>query len=348
MKRLIFTLLLLATSLFSICALGTEEMIENKAIVEFTDSLNRVVSIPEDVDCIAPSGNVAQMALYAIAPEKLAGWSSSLGTEAKKMFLSIVQDKPVFGTFYGKKSNLNKEALMASNAELVIDVGNIKGSIDNMAAELDELSKTIALPVIFLSGEIDEYPMVFETLGTITGNEERAAKLKSFAEDALSYATNLNEEYKGTISVYYSPSDDGLEAVEKGSSHSEIIDLVGAENVVPATFSSTNGQINLESLYKWDPDVIILASSEAYERVTADSAWAPLKAVQNNRVYLMASEPYPLIDRPTSTQRLLGIYYLGKILFNDDIDIVEKTKEFYDLFYHYEITDEEAIRLLNL
>jgi iron complex transport system substrate-binding protein len=254
----------------------------------------------------------------------------------------------VFGTFYGKKSNLNKEALMASNAEIVLDIGNIKGSADAMAKDLDELSKTIAMPVIFLSGEIEEYPMVFEVLGTLTGNEEAAAKLKAFSEDALEYASKIKEEYSGKVSVYYSPSDDGLEAVEKGSSHSEIIDLVGADNIVPTTFSSSNGQVNLENLYKWDPDVIILSSKEAYDSVTTESAWAPLKAVENNRVYLMSAEPYPLIDMPTSTQRLLGIYYLGKVLFDDDIDLISKTKEFYNLFYHYEITDEEAKRILNL
>ena len=342
---LVILTLLLCSCLFSS---GTKEKVSLQSTTLFKDSLSREVLIPEEIYSIAPSGNVAQMALYAIAPESLAGWSSKLNTEAKSQFLSQVKDKPVFGTFYGKKANLNLEALMSSGAQLVLDVGQIKGEKEVMIAELDDLMEKIAMPVLFLSGELDDYPILFESLGKLTGKEEKADALRQYAEQALEYASWLNDNHNKSVSVYYSPSDDRLEAVERGSSHSELLELVGAVNVVPETFSEANGQISLESLYSLDPDVILLSSKEAYEMVRQSDAWAPLRAVKENRVYLIPSSPYPLIDRPTSTQRLLGIYYLGRVLFDESPMLIEKTKEFYSLFYHIELKDTDIPKLLNI
>lgn len=346
-KTIVFSLLLVLVSSLLLAG-GTPEERSVKEMHLFTDSLGRSVEIPINPEKIAPSGNVAQLALYALAPEKLSGWSSKLSTEAKSLFLSEVKDKPVFGTFYGKKANLNMEALMTSGSELVIDVGNIKGSKEDMASEIDKLSEMIGLPVIFIAADsIEDYPAMLRTLGEITGDTERAEKLSSFAKDALDYGKKLKNELK-PVSVYYSPSEDGLEAVEKGSSHSETLDYIGADNVVPITFSSSNGQVSLESLYLWDPEVILFASPEAYENALLDGAWSILSAVKNKRVYTLSANPYPLIDRPPSTQRLLGIYYLGYILYNDEQHIMDKTIEFYNLFYHKEIDRNEVPSLLGL
>ena len=41
----------------------------------FTASVGRTVEIPKRIDRIAPSGGLAQMALFAIAPDKLVGVS---------------------------------------------------------------------------------------------------------------------------------------------------------------------------------------------------------------------------------------------------------------------------------
>ena len=41
----------------------------------FTDSAGRTVELPKQIDRIAPSGGLAQMALFAIAPDKLVGIS---------------------------------------------------------------------------------------------------------------------------------------------------------------------------------------------------------------------------------------------------------------------------------
>ena len=348
MKKFTLSILILLLASALLFAAGAKETQDTGALISYTDDLDRTISIPESTSSIAPSGNVSQMALYALAPETLAGWSSKLSTEAKALFLSEVSDKPVFGTFYGKKANLNKEALMASGAEFVLDVGDIKPSKEAMTEDLDKLSSEIGMPVIFLSGALDDYPSLFEKMGKLLGKETEAKKLSEFAKEALKHGMEMRNDEKRRISVYYSVSDDGLEAVESGSSHSEVLDYVGVENVVPKTFSSANGLVSLESIYEWNPDAILLTSEAAYETVMSDKAWSVLDAVKNKRVYLLSATPYPLIDRPTSIQRLLGIYLIDALLYGNVDLAVEKTIEYYELFYHYSLDNDEAMSILGL
>ncbi len=315
----------------------------------FTDSLGRTFVLPDNLDRIVPSGNLAQLVLYSVAPERIVGWSSTISGSAAEYFNQDVVNLPVFGTFYGKKANLNKEALMSAFPDVVIDMGEIKGSKEDMTKDLDELQDDILIPVIFIEAYLDNTPEVFRTLGTLLDKKDICEDLAVYAEEALDMATAARERITDPVTVYYSSSPDGLEAIAEGNFHGEVIEKIGAKNVVPPTFGSS-GKVSMEQLYIWNPDVILLTAEEAYEEVTTSNTWGNLDAVKNGRVYLIPSEPYPFIDNPPATNRIIGIYWLGNLLYPNlyPVDITEKTKEFYSLYYNYELTDADAARVLNL
>ena len=77
MKRLISMLLLFAAVVSASAAV-------------FTDSLGREIELPDTIDGIAPSGNLAQLVLYSVAPEKITGWSSRLSGSAEKVKVSVL------------------------------------------------------------------------------------------------------------------------------------------------------------------------------------------------------------------------------------------------------------------
>ena len=318
--------------------------------VPFTDSLGREFDLPDNLDRIVPSGNLAQLVLYSVAPERIVGWSSQLSGSAKEYFVQDVVNLPVFGTFYGKKANLNKEALMSAAPDVVIDMGEIKGTNEEMTKELDDLQRDVMIPVIFIEAYLDNTPEVFRTLGTLLDEEEKCEELALFAEDALKMAENARKNITDPVTVYYSSSEDGLDAIAEGNFHGEVIEKVGAKNVVPSSFGSSSNKVSIEQLFIWDPEVIILTSPEAYDEVTTSRTWRHLSAVKNDRVYLMPSEPYPFIDNPPATNRVIGIYWLGNLLYPElyPIDIVDKTIEFYSLYYNHELSREDAERILNL
>ena len=58
--------------------------------------------------------------------------------------------------------------------------------------------------------------------------------------------------------------------------------------------------------------------------------------------------PYNWLDQPPSVQRMLGILWVGKVVYPDwyTFDMVEKTQEFYQLFWGYALSTQEAEELL--
>ncbi len=79
-----------------------------------------------------------------------------------------------------------------------------------------------------------------------------------------------------------------------------------------------------------------------------DPAWAPIAAVQNHRVHLSPGLPFGWVDLPPSVNRLIGLRWLGKILYPDLFpeDMRALTRDFYRDFYHVTLTDAQLDRLL--
>lgn len=124
----------------------------------------------------------------------------------------------------------------------------------------------------------------------------------------------------------------------------------GAVNAIHSEeISNRNGgtTVNLEEVYACDPDVILLAAGGPYDTL-AESEWSGLTAVKNGTYYEIPNLPYDWMSSPPSINRVLGIYWLGNLLYPElyDYDMVEKAQEFYRLFWHYELSAEEAEQLL--
>ena len=313
----------------------------------FVDDLGREVVLPANITRIAPSGSNAQVIVFQIAPEKLVGLATQLSGDELTIYPSYTHDLPAFGTLYGKKANLNKETLILANPEVIIDVGDIKGSVQDMANDLDKVSADTGVPVIFLEANMDNYPAVFRRLGALLGEEERAEKLAKYYEDAVAVIDSVKTDSKPT--VYITSSSDGLEAILGGKSHAQCAEKAGAEVVVTSSLAQSNGNISLETLYQLDPQYIFVYSEAGYTTVTTSSDWATLSAVQNGKVYLVPSMPHGFIDTPVCSNRIIGLWYLASIFYPQaGIDIVEKTREFYSLFYGADISVEQAQKILHL
>lgn len=315
----------------------------------FTDSLGREVSLPEELSRVAPSGNLSQMILYSLAPDTMVGFSSDPGESMSLYFSEEYKELPVFGTFYGKNADLNKEVLIAAQPQVVIDMGEIK---ENMAEDLDSLQKQLGIPVIFIEAELESTGDAYRTLGEILHREEEAEVLAQYCDTAVAQArekaASIPEEER--VTVYYGEGTDGLSANPKGSFHTEVIDLVGGINIAEIGDSGKGeNQVSLEQMFLWDPDVLLFTGDGAYQTVAADDSWRDLKAVQNHRYYEIPEVPYNWIDRPPAVNRIIGIKWLGNLLYPEvfQYDMVKEAQEFYRLFYRYELSEEEAKELMS-
>ena len=132
-----------------------------------------------------------------------------------------------------------------------------------------------------------------------------------------------------------------------------MIDLVGAENavVIPEDELSNKGggnTISMEQVYNFDPDVIVLQDGGPFDNLAGYPEWKHLTAVQNNRYYEIPMQPYCWLSNPPSVNQVLGLYWLGNLLYPEiyNYDMAEKTKEFCQLFWNTELSDEAVDALL--
>lgn len=314
-----------------------------------TDSAGREVEIPSEITKIAPSGPLAQIVLYTVSPDKLAGLAADFSDEAKQYIDEKYWGLPKFGQFYGKNASLNMEALIAEAPDVIIDIGEAKKTVKE---DMDALQEQLNIPVIFVEATLPTMADAYEMLGDITGEKEQAGKLADYCRAEIGKADQNAAAIADADrkSVYFGLGDDGLHTNAKGSIHADVIDRIGAVNAadVEAVSSGGGSEVSFEQVLLWNPDLIIVDSQKLYDTLTADPMWQELDAVKNGKIFKIPTAPYSFMSSPPSVNRMIGIEWLGSLVYPETYttDIREEVKNFYQLFYHIDVTDEKLEAIL--
>lgn len=313
----------------------------------FTDSLGREVTFEGPLTRVAPSGKLAQQCIYAINPDVIIGLTNELTAAEQDYYPEAFGSLPIFGTFYGKKANFNRESVLAAEPQVVLDLGERK---ENMTADLDALQEQLGIPVVFIEANLLNTDKAFEMLGQLFEMPEEAKILSDYCAAAVAdvqeKAASIPEESRKT--VYYGCQDTGLTTSAKGDLHAEVIDVVGGSNVVPGDLGRSFVDVDMERLLDWNPDVVIFAPNTVYAAAGEDEIWQKLPAIANGSYYEIPGVPYSWIDMPPAANRLIGLKWLGNLLYPDvfDYDMVKETQTFYELFYHVSMTEADVQTLL--
>lgn len=316
----------------------------------FTDSTGREVELPRNIERVASGGPLANIMIYGVKPEVLVGWSSSPSDATKKFIEEEYWDLPEYGKFYGNADDFNREALMASDPQVIIDVGEWD---EEYKVQLDELQEQLGIPVILIEANLEQNPAAYRTMGEVLGDPARGEALAAYCEDVLAdakeKAASIPEDERKT--VYYGEGETGLSTILAGTIHSQIYELIGAEIVVDADSAQVQqggGTVSLEQVLAWNPDIIMFAKGSIYSTVAEDASWSALDAIRNGRYYEIPNEPYNWLGRPPGPNRMIGVRWLGNLIYPEvfDYDIEQEVKDFFSLFYRYELSDEEVQNLL--
>lgn len=315
----------------------------------FTDSTGREVELPRHISRVASAGPIANIMLYAVKPEVIVGWSSAPSDTAKKYIAGEYRDLPEYGRFYGNTGDFNREALMAGAPEVIIDIGEWDGEYK---AELDALQEQIGIPVILIEENLEQTPAAYRTLGRLLEEEERAEKLAAYCEEAIAdakaRAASIPEDER--VRIYYAQGD-GLSTMLSGTIHAQIYELIGGVVVADAgnvQVQQGGGTVSMEQLLVWDPDVIMFAQGSIYDTVSDDPTWAALSAIRSGKYYEIPVEPYNWLGRPPGPNRVIGIRWLGNLIYPElfDCDIEQEVRDYFSMFYRYDLSDGEVAELL--
>ena len=308
----------------------------------FTDDAGREVALPEKIAKAAASGPMAQVGLFAAAPDKLAGTAAAWTDDAKAFIPAKYLSLPVLGQLYGGKGSMNLEELLAAAPDVVVDIGEPKKTI---VEDLDQLQSQTGIPFVHISAYLNNLGQTYRRLGELLG--EDTGRMADYCDRVYGKSAALAKKLGGEnakTKILYCRGDKGLNIIAKTSFHGEVLDLM-ADNLGAAgevSFSGDGNEVDFEQILNWNPEAILFAPHSIYSTVGADAAWQKLDAVAGGRYYEVPASPYNWVTDPPSVQRILGLTWISGLLYPQDDpggakpDIVE----YFKLFYHVDLSDE--------
>ncbi len=307
----------------------------------FTDSCGREVTVPLNVEKVAVSGPLAQIVVFAMAPDKLVGIANAWDESAAQFLDTKYYDLPLLGQLYGGKGEMNLETLLAAAPDVVIDVGEPKGSI---VEDMDALQEQTGIPFVHIDAYLASMDNTYAMLGDLLAMPNEAQGRADYCRYAYDRAVEIANSVE-KANLLYITGDEGLNVIAKGSYHAEAIDLLANNLAVVEEPSSkgTGNEVDMEQILNWNPDVILFAPGSIYASVGSNENWQTVTAIKNGTYYEVPMGPYNWMGFPPSVQRLLGMTWMAKILYPDaaDYDLYTEVSTYFQLFYHCELTQTQ-------
>ena len=297
------------------------------------DAAGRTVPVPAKAARVFPAGPPAAILLYTLAPDMLIGWPRANRPEECAYLLPDICARPEVGRITGRGNTANLETVLALKPDLILDVGSTSSTFVALA---DRVQEQTGIPYALLDGRFAGIAGTYRTLGPLIGRAEDAEKLARYTEDTLKTILGRIEGIAAgeRPKVYYARGPRGLATGLGGSINVETIELIG-RNVAGETQGGL-ANVSIEQILIWNPDVIVTIDQEFAATVRNDPSWASVKAVRNNRIHLSPKMPFGWVDFPPSVNRLIGLWWLAKILYPERFqeDLRALTQDFYARFYH--------------
>jgi len=352
LNLVILSALILILAMVSGCS-GTQGKQPSPAVAEreITDMAGRKMIIPDEIETVFSANTISAIYLYTLVPDMLLGWNYELNEIERSIILEKYHSLPSFGM----GDAINYEAVIAANPTIAFNVSAInEGTVDDS----DKLAESLGIPVVMVSNKLEDAPAVYRFMGDLFDIKEQAEKLAAYAEKTFDDIEGMAIPNQDKVRVYYGNGEDSLETAPAGSTQGQIIDMVNAINVADLELGDGSRiRISPEQLLAWDPDVIVLigeakinmSGSAAAEKFLKNENFATLKAVKNDMVFGVPNAPFSWVDRPPGPNRIVGMCWLAEKIYPDyfGFNVNDKVREFFQLFYHVELTNEQLIKVYN-
>lgn len=319
---------------------------------QVTDMTGRNISIPAKAATFGVFGGPISQIPYMLGAQDsvVAVTKGAQMMELMNLMDPTLKTKPAPRTTNG---NVNIETLLAANPDCVIAF-DVDGRI---------VEKHTEIPVIFLSGNMgaafDELREEVRFFGEVFQKNERATRYVTYLDKTL----KMIKERIGDIPVEKRKKI----FVGEGSSHLQTLggdtfitkwmDAAMCRNAI-LDVNTTVGQhegmhtgfmeISMEQVIQSNPDMIIIDRGKPAD-LKQDSRWQEIKAVKENRVYMVPSGVF-LWSRPSAESAVLYPLWMAFKAYPEhfaDLSYRDELKRFYREIFEYEISDQQADKIEN-
>ena len=314
---------------------------------EVRDATGRRIVLPARLERVYAAGPPASVLAFAIAPDKLIGWTTPFRDAERPFVARKYADLPTLGRLTGRGNTANAEVVLAARPDVIVDYGAVTPTFASLA---ERVQQQTGIPYVLLDGSFDRMAESIRAFGDIVAEPARAGAFARYAEEAVGAITRrvaaIPAERRPR--VYYGRGPRGLDTGLAGSINVESIERAGAVNVAAELGRGGLVQVSLEQVLRWNPDVIVTTDPNFDQSVRSDPLWRGVAAVKAGRVHLAPAVPFGWIDFPPSVNRLIGLHWLARVLYPTAFteDLRPTVRDFYARCYHQVPTEAQLDQLL--
>ncbi len=313
----------------------------------FVDGAGRKVALPQRIERIYAAGPPASMLVFAIAPEKLIGWTTAWRDAERPFIAKKYADLPTLGRLTGRGNTANVEVVLQAKPDVILDYGTVNATYASLA---DRVQQQTGIPYLLLDGDFDRMAEAALQIGRIAGEEKRAELLARYTQETVA---DINQRVAKIPAsqrprVYYGRGPQGLNTGLAGSINVEFIEQLGAVNVAAELGKGGLVQVSIEQVLRWNPDVVVTIDPNFYALAAKHPLWRELPAIKAGRLHLAPNVPFGWIDFPPSINRLVGLRWLARILYPQAFpeDLRPIVRDFYSRCYHQAPSEAQLDQLL--
>lgn len=296
------------------------------------DAVGREVEVPEKLERLAitcQGGTHQELTILGAGDRIVAMPSTKRFPQLEKMF-------PAYPSIVdaGAFDDVNIEEMVKADPDFIF-VGQ---SAKEGNAKLEEAGFPVYNMLIGWA-DIDTLKQEFLNVGLILGNEEKAQELVDYWDEKIAMVEDaVSKVPEDQVKVVYYCGEEITSANTTGWTW-PLIETSGGISAVP---EGVKGDVTVEDVLKWDPDVIITQGKTNTDTLRQDERIQNMTAITEDQVYQCPIGAF-WWDRP-SPESPLAFMWLAKTLYpeyTEQIDLEQETKDFFQKFYQYELSDEE-------
>jgi len=354
-------LILVLTMLLSLCAAcGNTAPQESPAPAEESDTItitdhgDNVVTLPKNIERIAIVGIYPLASVISVffnSADKLVAIPKQSMSAAQNGLLGQVYPEILNAqTECVSGDTVNTEELMSLNPDVVF--------YSDSDTAIGESLRAAGFNAVAVSVNKWHYDCI-ETLNNwialldeIFPDSDKSEAVQNKSEEIYSLVqervSTLSDEEKARVFVLFQYTDSNMLTSGQNFFGQWWCDAIGAVNVANELEKDNASPVNMEQVYAWNPDVILVTNftqampDDLYNSTVGSDDWSGISAIQNNKVYKLPLGLYrsytPGADVPVS------LIYIAKTVYPDlfeDIDVTAIAKEYYSEVFGLNLTDEQ-------
>lgn len=363
MKNIEKIICILLTFLLLLSAVGCgakTDNTDNKStdIITVTDHSGNSVTVKKDIQRIVvcdiyPLPSV--LTVFFDSAEKIIGMAAPSMTAAKNSLLSELYPEILNAkTDFIDGTNVNLEELTALNPDVVFYSAEDTG--------LGEQLRNAGFVAVAISASKWQYNAIetlnnwIELLSQLFPGNDKSQKVANYSNEIYSLVQSrvkdLTVEQKANVFFLFKYSNSNISTSGNSFFGQWWADAVGAKNAGAELNTDNSANVNMEQIYKWNPDKIFITNfnqaspDDLYNNSIGSFDWSGITAVKNKNVYKMPLGMYRSYTAGVDTP--ITLLWLAKVTYPDlfeDIDITARVKEYYKDVFSIDLTDEQANKI---